>query len=381
MQHKKLHEQERRNRETAAAGEELSPEEAAYFAKLKLDAGSPPRSEDAQAETRSHLKPHSRSTLQLQYITSQAQEKKEESVQAPAKKSRTRWQFGIRSRNLPHEAMHCVYKALASQNAKWEVPVPSAMSLSHPPSTYPVHVHGATHVNEAMPRRGSDSPERGRQTPVDNRGGQEDYMYNFSFDGNKNEKRPNVSSPIYNNRPEEDDRNIDPHVTPEGYIPKDPWCIKVRWRKDGMYPAGKQSGSAASSHLDLNSENRDRRASLIGSLSSAATSTTSVGTSIGTDATTGADGACYVYMDVQLYTLEPGNDKQTGTYLVDFKCAGYESIVEQAVNDTEKLLLGEKIQVGSGHRSRGDKDVTSPQPFLDLTNKLVIHLAGGGGER
>jgi len=69
--------------------------------------------------------------------------------------------------------------------------------------------------------------------------------------------------------------------------------------------------------------------------------------------------------------LEATNDKGQGTFLVDFKCAGYESIVEKAVSDAEKILIGSGIRVK-------DKDVTSPQPFLDLTNKLVIHLAGGG---
>ncbi len=78
-----------------------------------------------------------------------------------------------------------------------------------------------------------------------------------------------------------------------------------------------------------------------------------------------------MYMDVQLYTLEATNDKGQGTFLVDFKCAGYESAVERVVNETEKILVGSGVRVK-------DKDVTSPQPFLDLTNKLVIHLAGGG---
>ena len=78
-----------------------------------------------------------------------------------------------------------------------------------------------------------------------------------------------------------------------------------------------------------------------------------------------SDNACYVYMDVQLYTLE------TDCYLVDFKCAGYETIVEAVMNESEKVLVGSGIRVA-------DKDVTSPQPFLDLTNKLVIHLARGG---
>jgi carbon catabolite-derepressing protein kinase len=55
-----------------------------------------------------------------------------------------------------------------------------------------------------------------------------------------------------------------------------------------------------------------------------------------------------MHLDIQLYEMEPG------VYLVDFKCAGYES--------AEGLLLEEK-------------DVTSPFPFLDLASKLIIQLA------
>ena len=136
-----------------------------------------------------------------------------------------------------------------------------------------------------------------------------------------------------------------------------------------MYPPGTiHPSSAHSSHIDLNKID-GRRHSMMGSVSSAATSTASIGT--GSAGPNLADSTCYVYMDVQLYTIEPGTEKQTGTYLVDFKCAGYESIVDSAVSETGKTL------VGSGYRV-ADKDVTSPQPFLDLTNKLVIHLAGGG---
>ena len=109
---------------------------------------------------------------------------------------------------------------------------------------------------------------------------------------------------------------------------------------------------------------------------SATASTASFGTSSGPPETASpnpsSEGSCYVYMDVQLYTLEAPSDKGAGTYLVDFKCAGYERLVERVVGEAGRAL------VGCGHRV-ADKDVTSPQPFLDLTNRLVIHLASGGG--
>ena len=141
-----------------------------------------------------------------------------------------------------------------------------------------------------------------------------------------------------------------------------------------MYPPGTiHPSSAHSSHVDLYKQD-GRRHSVMGSMSSAANSSTSIGASLAGSsggAPGGPEGACYVYMDVQLYQIEPPTEKQTGTYLVDFKCSGYESIVEEAMGETARQLRG------SGHRVV-DKDVTSPQPFLDLTNKLVIHLAGGG---
>ena len=282
-------------------GEAMEPHEAAYFSKLAISNDPPEQSSEEQEATAKRLKPHSRSTIQLQYITSQPPKKPDENAQNQYKKHRPRWQFGIRSRNLPHEAMHCVYKALAAQNAEWEIPKPQARGPDTAPAPYP------------------------------------------------------------SRRKEERDEDVDPNIMPENYIPKDPWCIKVRWRKDGMLPPGTiHPNSAHSSHIDLSTQETRRL------------STATISTQSGSAAQlVGADGACYVYMDVQLYTLEPNTDKQQGTYLVDFKCAGYEAIVEQVMNETEKVL------VGNGHRVNA-KDVTSPQPFLDLTNKLVIHLAGGG---
>ena len=161
----------------------------------------------------------------------------------------------------------------------------------------------------------------------------------------------------------ENDDDVDPTIFPADYLPKDPWCMHVRWRKDGMFPPGTlHANSAQSSHIDLvNVDDSRRRTSIIGGLSSPAGSVTSIaGAPVAI-----SDNACYVYMDVQLYTLE------ADCYLVDFKCAGYETIIEAVVNESEKQLVGSGIRVA-------DKDVTSPQPFLDLTNKLVIHLARGG---
>lgn len=357
---KKNKEAERKVRTIQAQGEPLEPHEAELFAKHSVNTEPLEQTKEEQEETSRRLKPHSRSTLQLQWLTSQPREKPETSDQAAAKKHRTRWQFGIRSRNLPHEAIHCVYKALAAQKAQWEVPRPSSKPPKEGPKMYP-----------GFERFQHDkSNDQGMKTPQAS-----DNLYDFKLDpftnaklkAKHNSSASSTATGTARDDESSDDEDVDPNVIPEDYIPKDPWCIKVRWLKEGMYPPGTiHPSSAHSSRLDL-SNDASRRTSTIGSMSSGTASATSVAAT----GTTAADGACYVYMDVQLYTLEATNDKGQGTFLVDFKCAGYESIVEKAVSDAEKILIGSGIRVK-------DKDVTSPQPFLDLTNKLVIHLAGGG---
>jgi carbon catabolite-derepressing protein kinase len=368
---KKQKEVEREKRTLRSQGEPLEPHETEYFAKLSLDSETREQSPEEQAATKQRLKPHSRSTLQLQYITAQPREKPEDPTQAGTKKHRTRWQFGIRSRNLPHEAIHCVYKALAAQKAEWEIPKPPAKAPCKGPKTYPVHGVDPVIVSRKLAKTheesgGDKDTPNSTKTQLAN-----EQISKFNIDGGEDSKATTNSASSTTTETgkadDESDDDIDPNVIPENYIPKDPWCIKVRWRKDGMYPPGTiHPSSAHSSRIDLSGE-ASRRTSMIGSMSSATASTTSVGAG----GASLADGSCYVYMDVQLYTLEPTTDKSQGTFLVDFKCAGYESILEQVVNETQRILVGSGVRVK-------DKDVTSPQPFLDLTNKLVIHLAGGG---
>lgn len=336
---------------------------------LSLDSHPREQSTEEQAVNARRLKPHSRSTVQLQNITATAAENPEVTSQGDKKKAKsTKWQFGIRSRNQPLDAMLCIYKALAGQGAQWQV-TPRTSAPRHGPGPYPVNVAGATHITSAESRL-SESPEKDRQS-LSHEDHQMHYEYNpeLGVNGTHRDSNSNRNSAGFSSRSndEENDDDVDPDVFPDGYIPKDPWCIHVRWRKDGMHPpAATHPISAHSSRIDLNiDEQGRRRGSIIGSLSSAAGSATSVAGSATAVPVVASVNACFVYMDVQLYMLE------TDCYLVDFKCAGYETIVEAAVSESERKL------VGSGFRVV-DKDVTSPQPFLDLTNKLVIHLARGG---
>ena len=336
-------------------GEPLESHEAEYFSKLSLEPNAKVQSSEEQAATARRLKPHSRSTIQLQKITANAPEDMENATSGSSKKGRqTKWQFGIRSRNQPLDAINCIYKALKAQGAQWHVPPPKG-SAKQESGPYPVNVAGATHLTGAESSL-YDSPEKEQHHredhPVDN------YMPKSAADANA-QKPTGSSHPNPDDSDSENDDDVDINVMPPGYMPKDPWVIHVRWLKDGMLPPGiVYTTSAHSSRIDLHDDEK-RRSSIIGSLSSATGSATSVAAGAGA-----SESACYVYMDVQLYQLEEG------TYLVDFKCAGYETLMEVAVSESEKKL------VGSGFRVL-DKDVTSPQPFLDMTNKLVIQLAKG----
>ena len=356
------------------------------------------KSPEEQEATARHLKPHSLSSLQLQQIVAQPPKvpDPEEEKKPETKKSRTRWQFGIRSRNVPHEAMHCVYKALKAQGAQWEVPAPPEPNEAHPPRTYPVHVQGATDITETIQTR-SNSPEltrypnksASRDGPARNASSGAPSSSGTSALTSGGPSGSATESGGYSPRvdgEETDDEDIDPTVAPAGYIPKDPWCIRVRWRKDGMLPAPrlKAATSTHSSQQNLPElQVSSRPGSVIASgpgsaagLSSAANSTTSVPSATPTSSDAVADpapsatGSCYVYMEVQLYTILAPDDKApSGTFLVDFKCSGYEALVERVVGETGRQLVGCGVRVEN-------KDVSSPQPFLDLTNKLVIHLAG-----
>lgn len=350
-------------------GEEMTAEEAAMFANHSRQPGHTELSPQEQEATARHLKPHSRSTIQLQRITADAAERTEAMNHTIGKKKGgNRWQYGIRSRNQPLDAMHCIYKALKNKGAEWHVPPPDAVEKDKGP--FNVNVAGATHLPSAEYNL-SESPEKGRSHKTIREGpaGFDDEPFDRAprlggdgASGSTTTARPPKNYADYRDIPDEE---IDPNIFPPNYLPDDPWCIHVRWLVDNLNPQGiAHPGSANSSHTDLNTdESKARRASIMGSLSSKAGSAASVAGSTNPVTPTPPD-ACYCYMDIQLYTME------TDTYLVDFKCAGYESVVKEVGEN------GEVNVRGTGYRV-ADKDVTSPQPFLDLANMLVIQLAKG----
>lgn len=77
-----------------------------------------PQTEAEKAETARRLNPHSRSQLKLD----EANKRPAGMTPVPQKKVKpTKWQFGIRSRNQPLEAIGCIYRALQKLGAEWVV--------------------------------------------------------------------------------------------------------------------------------------------------------------------------------------------------------------------------------------------------------------------
>jgi carbon catabolite-derepressing protein kinase len=77
-----------------------------------------PRTPAEQQEAARRLKPHAKNTVRLDDSQTRPQTM---TPVAPKKAKPVRWQFGIRSRNAPWEALLCIYKALAKLGATWLV--------------------------------------------------------------------------------------------------------------------------------------------------------------------------------------------------------------------------------------------------------------------
>lgn len=77
-----------------------------------------PRTPAEQQEAARRLKPHSKSSMRLD--DSQMHPQTMTPV-APKRTKQVRWQFGIRSRNAPFEALLCIYKSLSKLGATWVV--------------------------------------------------------------------------------------------------------------------------------------------------------------------------------------------------------------------------------------------------------------------
>ncbi|RKF76827.1 Sucrose non-fermenting protein kinase 1 [Golovinomyces cichoracearum] len=241
------------------------------------------QTEAEKAETARRLNPHSRAQINLD----KASKRPVGMTPVPQKRVRpTKWQFGIRSRNLPLEATGCIYRALQKLGAEWIVDEEWTSSQQDTQSD-----RTANNNFEPLQKKSGSSLHRSGSS------GNSESAHSLRFNT----------------------LNSNNHY----HLPADPWVLRVRWRKKEVYPP---STSTQLSAVD----------------SARCTSVQS--------SETNAEPEYYVVMhlDIQLYEMEPN------VYLVDFKCAGYET--------SDGMLFEEK-------------DITSPFPFLDLASELIIQLA------
>lgn len=400
-----------------------------------------PRTKEEREATAMRLKPHSKSSANLHRHA----EKPEPMTSLPDKQARkqrvTKWQFGIRSRNSPAEAMLAIYKALQKMGAQWEVP----------------------QAKEPGGRSNDGSPD-GRR-----RGGSQSPEYSDSDEGNEEDsdreeqrRRRQRRADRHGGRDDEDDgdgprdrgrgRERYGRWNDYGYtVPEDAWVINARFMKTGMFAPGvAHPSSTHSSRVDLGGAEAPRRRSSMQSSSSGggggggggASSEGQTGSAENAAASgppaaqTGesasrpkAEESAYVYVTIQLYSIEKD------FFLVDFKCAGYERLVKRFANEVnggrgadvvrrgasedrgeEEEEVGEKEAEGksddydddggrvglegagkgtemememdkggeqgkafvSEGRNVEEKDISSPFPFLDVASSLIIQLAEAG---
>ena len=348
-----------------------------------------PRTKEEQEITARRLKPHSRSTANLQRHS----EKPEPMTSLPEKHAKKpkpqKWQFGIRSRNTPCEAMLAIYKALQKMGAQWEVP-----RCKEP---------GGGGSGEASPERqrdGSQSPEYSDSDP--DPGTDPEYATHSDQEARRRRRAESGGS---DGRGRRRGRERYGRWNDYGYtVPEDPWVIYARFKKQGMFPPGvAHPSSTHSSRVDLNEGMRrlgsSSSSTTVSGVNSAAASTENVaavgppysaaGSMHGGDWPKATESA-WVYVTIQLYSIEKD------FYLVDFKCAGYERLVKRfarEVNGSDETDIArvdnapegyddsdgaedeERNQLVGAGRSAEEKDISSPFPFLDVASRLIIQLA------
>lgn len=117
--HDQLMEQRERERRARAEDHDRWLEERAQTAAENPDKASrDDRSLDDQEATARALKPHSRSIIDLDKLRFEPPEVR---YTAQMPKRTRKWQFGIRSRNQPYEAMLYLYRAIDAQGGIWDI--------------------------------------------------------------------------------------------------------------------------------------------------------------------------------------------------------------------------------------------------------------------
>ncbi|KAF2673706.1 Pkinase-domain-containing protein [Microthyrium microscopicum] len=340
------------------------------------------KSPEEQALARQRLNPHSKSSLALDKSAGKVDKM---TTTATKKPRASRWQFGIRSRNNPAEAMAAIYKALSAMGAEWEEP-----EIRVPPGA-----RRAQRDSSASSRSDDENDDSD-----DQRQWSDDEM-----DGVPRRRSRGQGSGISMARGRADEREALPPYGKHndwGYkVPVDPWVIKARFLKEGMcLPGVTQASSTHSSRVDLSNVEMElaRKSKLSEAEAQAKTSDTTSysGPASGkepTEKNTGTDDALWVYMTIQLYQIE------SGFFLVDFKSAGYERVVREKVyevrtrladgntdrtffvnNPSEapadaSILERELLRAKNSKENDAEKHATSPYPYLEMASDLVAELA------
>ncbi|KAI0006568.1 Pkinase-domain-containing protein [Xylariaceae sp. FL0662B] len=156
-----------------------------------------PRTPAEQQEAVRRLKPHSKSAMRLD--DSQYRPQSLTPV-APKRSKQIRWQFGIRSRNAPFEALLCIYKSLSKLGATWVLDEDYER----------VHGNGSDPTD---PFTGK-IPDEAEENPYE--GMSPDEIDLETFDPIKYYK-----------------------------LPADPWHIICRWRKDDIRKSSVSSGNSS----------------------------------------------------------------------------------------------------------------------------------------
>lgn len=300
------------------------------------------RSREEQEATARALKPHSRSTIALHELRKDKPESMTPVPPAREKSKGKKWQFGIRSRNAPYEAMKCLYTAIIAQDGDWEV----------------------------TPALASDIIEEGKENIP-----------------------PQPEEEVEPGKPHKILQTRYPHLPSDYFVPRDPWFIRARMLKRGLYAPGiAPSLSRSNSQTNVKAEALQKQVNeMEGYISedlqhamnqSGSQPTTRPGstdpspTNISNDPPTHRTATpslaslpstlshhsnlstsslgtpnpyigVYVFVDIQLYMLESNN------YMVDFKCDGYQNVVF--------VPEGSKFPSMSKSSTRNTSAVTSPQ--------------------
>lgn len=186
-------------------------------------------------------------------------------IHPPRRPKPVRWQFGIRSRNAPWEALLCIHKAL--------------------------HKLGAAYVPDedyALER------DKGSEPPSDS----------GSFAGD------------YDGAPLRHGSGSGLDLATRYKLPADPWHIRVRWESSSRFDAGPRV-AARRADCATAMKRKTRPAPPDGAAGVAAGTPESYHVYSPQDPVERAFVA--LHLDIQIYEMEQG------VYLVDFKCSGYET--------------------------------------------------------